>query len=134
MRRLAVAPLLLLSSCLAFESSSEQFQAPSERLRKAIEGLLSQEGQVESEGDEYSTGWIPDSAVRSGWTGGGTITASRTRYRVKVDGSRIDVTAWTEAFVSRGTHHHQWESVDPKTARDRFLRQLREALRPPQDQ
>jgi hypothetical protein len=132
MRQFALAPLLL-ASCLAAEVSSERYEAPPERLRTAIEGLLSQGGKVESEGNMYSTGWVRDSAVKAGWTGGGMVVDARTSYSVKVDGAMVEVSARTEAFVSRGPHNRRWESVDPKPARNRFLSRLREVLRAPKD-
>lgn len=128
MKRIAWAVTALLAVSCQNAPSSRSYEAPPEKLAQSVRAVLAERGQVNEDEGILSTGWQEGATFRESWNQFGRSLRGESRYRVRLEGSRVEVTAHSRAFVSFGPHALRWESVNSAAAEARLMARVQERL------
>ncbi len=128
MKRIAWAVTVLLAVSCQNAPSSRSYEASPEKLAQSVRAVLAERGQVNEDEGILSTGWQEGAAFRESWNQFGRPLRGESRYRVRLEGSRVEVTAHSRAFVSFGPHALRWEPVNSAAAEARLMARVQERL------
>lgn len=124
----ALAVLALLAiSCQAAPTTPRSFDAPPEKVLEAVRNVLGKGGVVDRSHGTFTTGWQSDERARRSWSYFGQPLYGQTRYKVRVDGSRVEVETVSRVFISFGPHARRWTLVG-HPAESGFIARVQEAL------
>lgn len=129
MRTAAFVFALAALSCQVTSPLTHRFDASADKVLEATLAVLAEYGEVTREGDAYETYWRPNKAPQISWRGTGSVLASESRFRVRLDGPQLFIEARSRLFVHRGTRRRDWEEVDSSAAAARLVERINARLR-----